>query len=203
MKKTILFSFLGLVFIVGLVALNARSTASNNEKQKSRIIKQIESSSLIPIHADNSQGSELYIQEAGVKEISGDDFRILSGEATEYFNQTTYPEVAILNNSAKTVVSFIFLLEGAADKPEGGRGLFKKNVLIPPGSTFKVTSSEWPMAELVSMKKEGEFTNGFRQPPMDSAKAWIPGRASELKITVGLVEFADGTRWIIPSKATW
>jgi hypothetical protein len=54
------------------------------------IIKQIKASPAIPIHADNSQGSMLYIEEASVKEISEDDFAVLMGEASKHFNRQPF-----------------------------------------------------------------------------------------------------------------
>jgi hypothetical protein len=58
---------------------------------------------LFPIFAENSQGSLLYIKEASVKEIAGDDFAIPAGKSTKHFRQVTFPEVTLLNR--KTIKS--------------------------------------------------------------------------------------------------
>ncbi|MEW6738258.1 MAG: hypothetical protein AB1489_43695, partial [Acidobacteriota bacterium] len=40
--------------------------------------------------------------------------------------------------------------------------------------------------------------SGRRQPELSSAKSWIAGTSSDLSITIGLVEFEDNTKWVIP-----
>jgi transposase len=40
-------------------------------------------------------------------------------------------------------------------------------------------------------------TRGLNPNGLNSTKSWLPGAASDLKVTVGFVEFENGTRWII------
>jgi hypothetical protein len=193
-------SFLVLLIIVALsgsITVNAQTTTSSNERQKRKITKKIKASSAIQIYADNSQGSPLHIQEASVKEITADDFRILAGEPPKYVRQATFPEVTLFNGTGKTIVSFGIAVQSAVDKPKSGYILLKRSLSIPSNSTYNVVSSEWPRAEKVSIKNGDKFTSRLQQPGLHSAKSWIPGAASDLKVTVGFVEFEDGTRWII------
>jgi hypothetical protein len=202
MKRAFLVSFI-VAALTGSVTLNAQTVASSNERQKRKILKKLKASEAVQIYADNSQGSSLYIQEASVKEIAGDDFAILAGEPPRHFRQATFPEVTLFNSSAKTIKSFAIVVKSAADRPQSGHVLLKNSLSIPPNSAYAVASSEWIKAERVSIQEGNKFENRLRQPGLDSAKAWIPGAASDLKVTVGLVEFEDGTRWMISRDSNW
>lgn len=203
MKRTSLILLLATVSLVGSVILQAQTIARSNERQKSRILKRLKASDGVQIYADNSKGSPLYVQVATVKEISGDDFTILAGEAHKHFKQATFPEVTLSNGTAKTIKSFAIAVKSAVDKPRSWYALLKNNVSIPPSSTYKLTSGEWPMAERVSVEQAGRFVSVLRKPGLDSAKAWIPGSASDLKVTIGWVEFDDGTTWMVSSDSDW
>jgi len=189
--------------LTGLVVPNARGLASTNQQQKKWVIRQVEASSVVHIFIDNSLGSSLHILEAGVKEIPGDGFLTLVGEPPRHFIMSSFPEVTLLNGYSKTIKSFAIILQTAIDKPKSGYILWKRNRSASPGATCKVGSSEWPEAERVSIQKGGRFVNVLRQPGIDSARSWIPGAASDLRITVGFIEFEDGTRWKIPSGSNW
>jgi hypothetical protein len=197
MMRRVIWACLIIVTLSELATINAQTIASSNEQQKRKIFKQVAVSPAIQVYADNSQGNLLYIQEASVKELSGDDFKILVGEAPKHFKQTTFPDVILFNSSGKTIKSFGVAVQSAADKPRSGHILLKNNLSILPNSTYKVASSEWPQAERVSIEKGGKFETRMQQPGLDSAKSWIPGTASDLRVTVGFIEFEDGTRWII------
>ncbi|HEX8088173.1 MAG TPA: hypothetical protein VF762_04930 [Blastocatellia bacterium] len=198
-----------LICLIAAASLGARSgagagaAAGSTQQQKGGIIEQIKASSGRRINADNSQGSPLYIQEATVKEISGEEFAKLVGEAPRHFRQATFPDVVLQNGSGKTIRSFALVARSAADTPDSGYILIKKNLSVAPGATFRVGSSEWPQADRVSVQREGKFVSGLRQPGLDSAKSWIPGASSDLGVTVGMIEFEDGTRWRISGESGW
>jgi hypothetical protein len=203
MRKAFLVCLMGVAYLIGVGGREARAVASVDDQQKSKILQQISISKAVLIQADNSQGSPLYIQEASVKEISGDDFAILVGESPKHFRQTTFPEVTLMNNSAKVIKSFALVAKSAAEDPKSGHILIKRNVTIPPNSAFKVSSSEWIKAESTSVQKDGKFLTGWRQPGLDSARSWLAGGASDLRVTVGLVDFEDGKRWMISPDSNW
>lgn len=199
MKKSFLVFFVVVSSLCGSLTLNAQIPGGSSERQKRRIIKKVEALTAVQIYSDNSQGSPLHIQEASVKEIPGDDFTMLTGEMPKHFRHTTFPDVIVFNGTGKTIRSFGIAVQSAADKPKSGYILIKNDLSIPSNSIYKVSSIEWPKAERVSIQKGGKFVSGMRQPGLGSAKSWIPGAASDLKVTVGFVEFEDGTTWMIPS----
>jgi hypothetical protein len=200
MKKVVL-CFLALAFVLSeAVSADVRATSSR-QQNRLRIVKHVESMSGSPIYADNSQGSPIDIQEATVKEISGDDYSVLVGEPAKHFRQSTFPEVTILNTSEKTVRSFALVTRSTVEAK--GYVLLKHNLSLVPNSSYRVDSSHWVKAERVTIKTGDKFTTVWRQQGLVSRKSWIPGACSDLKVTVGMVEFDDGTRWMIPSNSGW
>lgn len=202
MKRALAISLVVAAFLSGL-AQNVGAFARPNQQQKSRIVRQIKSSHTVEIYADNSQGSKLIVEAAAVREISGDDFSALVGQPSKHFKQTTFPEINLVNGSSKTITSFALVVQSAVDQPRSGYILLKKNLSIPPNSVYKVASGEWPPAERVSIQKGDKFVTRSKQPGLDSAKSWLNGAASDLRVTVGLVEFEDGTSWKISSDSGW
>jgi len=202
MKRALLVLFLSAPVLGGLVVPSTRAHASPNQQEKSRVLRQVKASSAVQIFADNSQGSSLYIQEANVKEISGDDFLTLVGEPPRHPKLTTFPEVTLVNTS-RTIKSFAILIQSSIERPKGGYVLLKRNLSIAPNSTYTVTSSEWPQAERVSIQRGDKFVSSLRQPGLDSSRSWIPGAASDMRVTIGLIEFDDGSRWKMPPGTDW
>lgn len=203
MKRAFLILAIATASLSGSVILGAQTIASPNERQKARILKRIKASDAVQIYADNSKGSPLFVQEATVKEILGDDFTMLSGETPKHFKQATFPEITLSNGSEKTIKSFAVAFKSAADNPGSWYGVLKNNVSIPPRSSYKLASVEWAKAERISVEQAGKFVSVLRKPGLDSAKSWIPGAASDLKVTVGFVEFNDGTTWRVASDSDW
>lgn len=202
MKKTLIVSLVALASLSLLMAANAQKGANSGERRKKEMINRIKASNAVQIFSDNSLGSPVYIQEAVVKEITGDDFTMLTGEASSQFAHSTFPDVNLVNNTSQTLKSFAIVVK-TDNKPRDGWGVLKENLSIPPGDIYKIDSSEWPKAERLSIQKGGQFTSVLRKPGLDSAKAWIPGAASDLKVTVGFAEFEDGSQWMIPKDLNW
>ena len=203
MKKSFPTFLTTLILITGIATVNAAIGATSNERQKKKIIKNILASPSIQIYSDNSRGCPIMVRESSVKEITSEDFTVLSGETSKHIRQATFPEVTVFNSSGKTVKSFAIVVKSAADKPKSGYILLKNDISIPPNSTHKIVSTEWVKAERVSVQKGDKFVTAFRQPGLDSAKSWLPGAASDLKVTIGFVEFTDGTRWMISQDEGW
>jgi hypothetical protein len=203
MKKSFLIFLTALIFLTGTVTLNAGIGAIPNERQKNKIIKKILASAPIQIYPDNSRGCPIYVQESSVKEITADDFTILVGEPSKHIRQATFPEATVFNSTSKTIKSFAIAVKSAADTLKSNYFLLKNNLSIPPNSTFKVVSTEWVKAERVSIQKGDKIITALQQPGLDSAKSWLPGAASDLKLTIGFVEFIDGTRWIVSQDSDW
>jgi hypothetical protein len=199
MKKILWFSGCVAVLVAGITLSNTASVASNNNKelQKQQPIQTIDQVNALPITMDNSFGSELFIQDAKSKEVSGTQYRMLTGEESDFTSHSTYPDVTVVNRSTKTIKSFALIVRSLVDKDQRGYVIIKYNVALTPGSTYTVTAREWPMAERKTVQKDEKFVNVAQQPSVDSAKAWLSGSVNDLKVTVGLVEYEDGTRWII------
>lgn len=203
MKRALLTFLIATASFIGILAINARVFAHPIQQQKSSILQQVKALGPVRINTDNSQGSLLTIQDATVKEISGDDYARLVGEAPRYFRQSTFPEVTLMNNSGRTIKSFALVAKSAAEDPKSGHILLKTNLSILPNALYKIASQEWLEAERVSIQRAGKFIHSLRQPGLESAKSWIPGASSDLRVTVGLVEYEDGSRWKISRDSGW
>jgi hypothetical protein len=201
MKKALLVSLFALASLSVLMTMNTQMSANSRLQQKSEIIEKIKSSNAVQISADNSQGSALYIQGAAVREILGNEFTILTDETSSQFAHTTFPEVTLLNNSVRTIKAFVIAVQ-TAGRPKTLQGLLKENLSIAPNATYKVDSNEW-ISERVTIQKGDKFVSILRKPELDSPKAWLPGAASGLRVTIGLIEFDDGTTWTISKDSGW
>jgi hypothetical protein len=200
MKKTIGLSIC-FVCIITIVTLLSISSVAGNQiaLQKSHPTQTVDQLPAFPITIDNSLGSELVIQNASSKEVSKTQYAMLTGEESEFTTNSTYPDVTLVNRSGKTIKSFALMVRSIVDKAQGGHVMIKYNLGLAPGDTHMVTAKQWPMPERKTVQKGEKFVNVVQKPGLDSAKAWLPGSSNDLKVTVGLVEFEDGTRWIIPN----
>jgi hypothetical protein len=203
MKRVLVGLMAGAVYISICIMIMPPAEANSDSKQQKKLIKKIRRSSPVQINSDNSFGSPLYIQEATVKQISAEEFTLLVGETPRHVIQTTFPDVVLLNSSPKVIKAFAVVVKSAIDKPKSGYVLFKDNVSIPSNSSYTLRSNEWPRAERVSIQEGSRFVNVMRKPGLNSAKSWLRGAGSDLKITVGYVEFDDSTRWTIASNTDW
>jgi hypothetical protein len=68
---------------------------------------------------------------------------------------------------------------------------------------YNFASDRSPQAEKVVVQKDGKFVSTLRQPGLDSPKSWLPGSATDLAVTVGMVIFQDGTQWKVPDNFNW
>ena len=198
MRRIYLISMIAVLSLSGLITVEAQTDEGLTQRQKRKMVKNIEALNEAPVNSDNSQGGSLIIQEASVKEITGADFTILSGEPSRHSRHSTFPNVTLVNSSGKTIKSFGIAVQSAVDERKTAHGLIKYNLSIPPNDIYKVASKEWPRAERLTVEKKGRFVNVLRQPGLDSPKSWIPGAASDLKVTVLYIDYEDGTKWRIP-----
>ncbi|MEW6736718.1 MAG: hypothetical protein AB1489_35845, partial [Acidobacteriota bacterium] len=101
MKNIFLLLLIGICSLTGLITLNAQTVVNANEQQKRIMVKKVVLANGVQIYADNSQGCALFVQKASVKEITQDEFSMLTGETPKYIGYTTFPQVTLFNNSVK------------------------------------------------------------------------------------------------------
>src|SRR5438876_924792 len=124
MKRFFPLLLVAVLNVIVLIPTNGKTWASSNQRKRT-IIRQVKASPSVQIHTDNSQGSMLYIREAAVKEISGDDFAVLVGASTNHLKQSTFPDVTMLNGYSKTISSFAIVLQSAVEDPRNGHVFLK------------------------------------------------------------------------------
>jgi hypothetical protein len=203
MRKTFLLSVTTLV-VMTLVALASYGFRHSKapELPKSPAID-YEKLNPIQISKDNSLGSLLFIQEATTKQASNGEYEMLTGSQSGFAANSTYPDVSLINHSSKTIKSFALIVQSAADRPQSGHIILKNNLSIAPNETYKVASSAWARSEKETIERDGKLVTVARKPGLNSPGAWLPGAAADLRVTVGLVEYDDNTRWKIPTYSNW
>jgi hypothetical protein len=196
-------------FVLAIMVVASLSPAGSSNGQlsqqptKEQIIEELGLLPSAQATSDNSRGAPLRIQAVSARDISADEFKTLTGENAAHSRQTTFPDVTLLNASSMTIRSFAIAVISAADNPNNGYALLKDKLAITPGSTNEVASGEWVKLEKMTIKKGDKFVNVLRTPGIDSAKSWLPGAASDLKVVVLMVEFEDGEEWRIPPGSVW
>jgi hypothetical protein len=157
--------------------------------------QQVERSADQPLRILENDDAPLRIVEAKVKEISGPEFTKLTGKKTDLLAVCSVPEVRLLNSSGKTITQFILAVRHPASRTT--RGIVHNKLSIAPGSTFTVGRQFFVRREWTStLEPDGDIKVERAQPEASSERYWISfAERSQLFVTVGEVEFEDGTRW--------
>jgi hypothetical protein len=157
--------------------------------------QQIEKSADQPLRVLENDDAPLRVIEAKVKEISGSEFTKLTGKKTDLLAVCSVPEVRLLNSSGKTITQFVLAVRNPASKTT--RGIVHSQLSLAPGSTFTVGRQFFVRQEWTStLEPGGQVKVSRERPEISSERYWISfAERSQLFVTVGEVEFQDGTRW--------
>jgi hypothetical protein len=134
----------------------------------------------------------LRIVEAKVKEVPDSIFTELTGKTTKLGLVSSVPEVKLLNTSDQTISKFMLLVRDP--KSRKTRGVIEHDVAVKPGDTFTINRELFitPDKLIVAGVKEPKLIS----PGLKSDKGWLEFAARpDLFVTVGLIEFADGSNW--------
>lgn len=170
--------------------------------QKSEIIERVRKYPDISIGFENYEGVPLSIQEANVKEIGNVEYDQLTGLTTDLLKYVSFPNVTLTNNTDQRIIGLTLAIGNRQTKRIHGVKL--SNIIIEPHGTFSVKASDFVRPErTVHITKAGKVTDRLK-PDLDSEKMWFQGSASEVVIAVGMVDYENGTRWMIDSsKDPW
>lgn len=190
-----------IIAVVGAITfgLSLRTTSQQLKPTASDVVdnlsQQVERSADQPLRIVENDDAPLRIVEAKVKEISGPEFSKLTGKRTDLLAVCSVPEVRLLNSSAKTITQFVLAVRDPTSRTT--RGIVHSKLSIAPGSTFTVPRELFVRREWTSaVEPDGEVKVKRAQPEASSERFWISfaGR-SQLFVTVGEVEFQDGSSW--------
>jgi hypothetical protein len=174
---------------------------TNQEKDTVEKVRQYQN---MPIAIDNYEGIPLFIQKADVKEITNDQYYQLIGSTKGSNNYVSFPNVTLTNNTNQVVTGFALLLGNKQTKRV--HWVMFNDLSIEPAASYSVRPSDWIQPEKVfRVSEEGKTTKTNRPTAdLDSEKIWLPGTIAELILRVGIVEFKEGSKWIIDeSKSSW
>lgn len=200
-RKTILFAG-GSVFLFFVVALvlsvktNSQQLQVPNQKDKDILIAQVEKSAEQSLKVVENDDSPLRIVEAKAKEVNGSDFTKLTGKTTDLAVVSSVPEVKLTNTSGKTIIGFIFAIR--EPKTKTLQTLNQEKISIAPGETYVIKREHFVAPEKLTVADSRGTRQKLVQPKIDSEKYWIDfaGR-SDFFVTVGMVYFDDGSKWMI------
>jgi hypothetical protein len=180
-------------------AAGERTSDKTAKQQKKEILKKIKRSPDIPISFENSEGAPLTVTEATVKQISNAEFQQLVGFTTDSDRYSLFPKVTVKNNTGQRVTGFVVMVGDRQTRRI--HGVKFHGITIEPNGSFIVNPSDWVRREKkVRVTDEGQvILNEAGQPSidLDSEKIWMRARARDLVLIVGLVDFENGTRWMV------
>ncbi|HJP95844.1 MAG TPA: hypothetical protein VJ843_00575 [Candidatus Saccharimonadales bacterium] len=193
-----------LAFVFVGISGSALGQASKHSSgsQKSEIIERVRKYPDTSIGFENYEGVPLSIQEANVKEIGNVEYNQLTGLTTDLPKYVSFPNVTLTNNTDQRIIGLTLAVGNRQTKRIHGVKL--SNIIIEPHGTISVKTSDFVRPErTVHITKAGKVTDRL-EPDLDSEKMWFQGSASDVVIVVGMVDYENGTRWIIDSsKDPW
>lgn len=159
-------------------------TAAGQDAQQ--VIEKLLNALDVPVRFENLGGAPLIIRGAYVKLIKRAEADQLVGlplnqEDDPFEEYATLPTVTLINNTDQrvTALGLVFINE----QSNRWSSVYPSRISLEPHSeyTFKASEGIQPNKPL----------------PVTTTKLvkWLPGRVSDLVVTVGMVEFADGNKW--------
>lgn len=168
-----------------------------DQKTENAALEEVERSVDQPMRVLGNVDSPFRIVEARVKEVSGEQFTRLTGRTTDLVTVSTVPEIELVNTSGKAITGFVIGIRDPHSRTT--RTLAQRKVSIAPGETYIVRREHFVNPQQVTVADDnGQFHQKLVQPKKNSEKYWLPfaGR-SDIFVTVGCVNFDDGTTWMI------
>lgn len=186
-------SVIGLIFTIKSNSQSKRLTDINN---KANLIARIENSPEFQLRVLENSDTPLRITEAKAKEISAADFTSLTGETTDLLNISSVPEVTVRNVSGKTITQFMLVIRDPKTRTLRSQDFPKLAILS--GETFSVKPKHFISPEKITYVDGNGLTITQEKPRMDHLNYWISfAERSDFFITVGVVYFDDGSRWML------
>lgn len=196
-------SILSLLLAVTLFTIKTSSQQLRAGKLKppSDLLARIDKSPGLPLRVLENDDSPLRIVDAKVKEISGAEFTILTGTTTNLPTVPSLPEATLLNSSGKTITTFVVAVRDPISRST--RGFIQNQVKIRPGDTYLISPDHFVDAEKLTVANEtGQVSQSVSRVAKESPKYWLQlGSRTDLFITIGRVNFEDGSNWKIKGGA--
>ncbi len=180
------------------VALNVRTmTQGTQGPAREEALKQVNESPDQLLRIVGNDDCPLRIVAAKVKEVPGALFTKLTGKTTDLVNISSAPEVTLLNTSSQTITKFVLVVRDP--KSRKTRGVIQHDISVRPGETYVINRELFVTPDKVTEAgANGPAQRTLVNPGIKSEKGWIEFAARpELFVTVGLVNFEDGSSWTL------
>jgi hypothetical protein len=193
-------------FSAASLALGQDMTGGNiGNPERIQIIKQLKQYPDIPISFENPEEAPLHIELATVKEITDNEFYLITSSTIDAKKYTTFPKVNLVNNTSQRVTRFVVMVGNRETRKIHGISFYDVN--IAPQGSFSVKPDDWVRPETkVRVADNGEIIRnktGQGSVDLDSEKMWLRANAGNLVLKVALVEFENGTKWMIDRNSSW
>jgi hypothetical protein len=189
-----------IVFISGLAfGQSSKQTISKGNKEAVEKVRGYPDSF---ISFENYEEVPLLIQEAKAKEIGKAEYYQLTGLTTDSARYTSFPNLTLMNNTDQRVIGVTLAIANRQTRQIDGVKLTK--ISIEPHGSFSVKAVDFIRPErMVRVTESGKVINRLK-PDLDSEKMWLRGKASDMVLIVGMVEFENGNIWMMdPSRDPW
>ena len=165
------------------------------------LLEKVKNDPGIPLTIDISPETPVMITEAVSREVSGEDFRSLTGIDAGAVSYFSFPEVKVLNTSGKVITGLSLILQ----IKNSGRfyGVAHSKLKLEPNDSFVIKPDNWISAyPKVNIRREGDKVEKVnRVLDFDSPEMWIPGRVSGVSLWIGGVTFSDRTEWKVKGES--
>jgi len=201
-RRTVVFAGCSLLVLSIVVALSINSRTRSQQPTvpskagKESLLRVVENSPELPLRVAGNENCPFRITQATVKQISGPDFSKLTARTTDLPIVTSIPEVSVINTSSQTVTGFVLVVRNP--EVRFSRGFVQQKVSIAPGESYLIKREHFVGPQHQTIARANEPTRQtFSKPGFDSEDFWLQFGSSELFVTIGKVNFQDGTSWMI------
>lgn len=201
-RRTMMFASCSLFVLSIVVALsiNLRTRSQQptvpSQPSKDHLLRFVENSPELPLRVAGNENCPFRITQATVKQISGPDFSKLTARTTDLPVVSSIPQVSVINTSSQTVTGFVLVVRNP--EVRFSRGFVQQKVSIAPGETYLIKREHFVGPQQRTIARANEPTRQvFSRPGFDSEDFWLQFGSSELFVTIGKVNFLDGTSWMI------
>jgi hypothetical protein len=189
------------LLVVGITAVSvavANSRISSYGQSNQQLIDSVQNSPDFSLLIDSFEAPPVSIQSASSKEITGEVYQQLTGLSANSLKYITLPSVAATNNSNKTITAIIIALED--NRSSEHEGILLNSLSIAPGGSLSVSPLDWaqPRKNMLTkyVTQGSDVQVDTSTPTITSQEMWVAGSIQNFSITIGMVQFSDGTQWM-------
>lgn len=189
-----------ILLLLSAIAFGLQTKAFTHARQditRGSALRQVNESPDQLLRVVGNDDCPLRIVAAKVKEVPGALFTKLTGKTTDLVTISSAPEVTLQNTSGQTITKFVLIVRDP--KSRKTRGVVQHDISVRPGDTYVINRELFVTPDKVmTASAEGQAQRTSVNPGIKSERGWIEfASRSDLFVTVGLIDFEDGSSWII------